>query len=108
MVVLGALVKEDCTDYSKARVGTIVKGTPLILSNMALKQVQYDIERSKKYHADQNREYDPLDNTMIRSGKVFSVRWQDEPTKVTVHVAYDDCNGQALINIGANAVKVVK
>lgn len=108
MVVLGALVKEDCTDYSKARVGTIVKVTPLILSTAGLREAEASIERSKKWHADQNREYDPMDNSSIRPGKVFSVRWQDEPTRVTVHVAYDDCNGQASINIGTNAVEVVK
>lgn len=108
MVVLGALVREECTDYSKARVGTIVKVTPLVLSNCGLRAAEADIEKSKKWHMENNREYDPMDNSIVRPGKVFSVRWQDEPTKVTVHVAYDDCNGQALINIGTNAVEVVK
>ena len=49
-----------------------------------------------------------MDNFVIRPGKVFSVRWQDDPTRVTVHVAYDDCDGRALINIGTNQVEVVK
>ena len=108
MVVLGALVKEDCSVESKSRMGTIVKVTPLVLSNMGLKQVEADIEQAKKRYAELNREYDPTDNHVIRPGKVFSVRWQDDPTKVTVHVAYDDCNGTALINLGTNTVEVVK
>ena len=108
MVVLGALVKEDCSVESKARMGTIVKVTELVLSNAGLRQAEADIERSKKWHTDNDREYCPSHNESIRSGKVFSVRWQDDPTKVTVHVAYDDCNGKALINIGTNTVEVVK
>lgn len=108
MVVVGALVKEESSEAAKARVGAIVKVTPLILSNTALKQYALDVERSKQRLADMKREYDPVNSYYIRSGKVFSVRWQDEPTKVTVHVAYDDCNGHALINIGSNAVSVVK
>lgn len=107
MVALGALVKEETTEHSKARVGTIVKVTPLILSNMALKQAQVDIENYKKRHAELDKEYDPTDNYVIRPGKVFSVRWQDDPTKVTIHVAYDDCKGKALINLGTEGVEVV-
>ena len=108
MVVLGALVREDCSAPSKARMGTIVKVTELVLSHIGLKQAEADIEQAKKRHVDLNKKYDPLDNFVIRPGKVFSVRWQDDPTKVTVHVAYDDCDGRALINIGTNQVDVVK
>ncbi len=110
MVVLGALVREDSShlDESKARMGTIVKVTPLVLSNMGLKQAAADVEHAKKRHAEIEIEYDPMSNQVIRSGKVFSVRWQNDPTKITIHVAYDDCDGQSMINIGSNAVKVVK
>ena len=108
MVVLGALVKEDCSVESKARMGTIVKVTELVLSNAALKQADADIKQAKKWHVDQNREYDPESNSVIRPGKVFSVRWQHDPTKITVHVAYDDCGGKASINLGTNQVKVIK
>ena len=108
MVAIGALVKEECSVESKTRVGSIVKVTPLILSNIAQKHIHHDIERLKQRHATTGREYDPMDNDMIRPGKVFSVRWQDDPTRVTVHVVYDDCDGRALINIGSNAVEVVK
>mgnify|MGYP001373767406 CR=1 FL=1 len=108
MVVLGALVREDCSVESKARMGTIIKVTPLKLSNMGLKQAEADIEQAKKHAANNNWEYDPMGNLTIRPGKVFSVRWQHDPTKVTVHVAYDDCNGRALINLDTNAVEVVQ
>ena len=84
MVVLGALVKEDCSVESKARMGTIVKVTDLVLSNAGLKQAEVDIEQAKKRHAELNREYDPESNSVIRPGKVFSVRWQHDPTKITV------------------------
>jgi hypothetical protein len=108
MVVLGALVREDCSVESKARVGTIVKVTPLVLSKYGLEQAESDIEQAKKRHAELNREYDPTQNHVIRPGKVFSVRWQHDPTQVTIHVAYDDCNGKAVINLGTNTVEVVK
>ena len=110
MVVLGALVKEDSShlNESKARMGTIVKVTPLVLSNMGLKQAAADVEHIKKRYAEAETEYDPMSNQVIRPGKVFSVRWQNDPTKVTIHVAYDDCNGEAMINIGSNTVKVVQ
>jgi Rieske Fe-S protein len=107
MVALGALVKEETTEHSKARVGTIVKVTPLVLSNMALKQVDEIIKHTKKRYAELDKEYDPTDDYVIRPGKVFSVRWQDDPTKVTIHVAYDDCKGKALINLGTEGVEVV-
>ena len=108
MVVLGALVREECTVESKARMGTIIKVTPLVLSKCGLRTAEADIEQAKRRCADLGREYDPRDNFVIRPGKVFSVRWQDDPAKVTVHVAYDDCDGAALINIGTNTVEVVK
>ena len=107
MVALGALVREDCSVPSKARMGTIVKITPLVLSKCGLRTAEADIEQAKKRCTDLGREYDPRDNLVIRPGKVFSVRWQDDPSRVTVHVAYDDCNGRALINIGTNQVEVV-
>ncbi len=110
MVVLGALVKEECghPDNPKARMGTVIKVTPLKLSNMGLQQAQKEIFDSKRRLADLGREYDPMSSLTIRPGNVFSVRWQDDPTKVTVHVAYDDCNGVAVINLGTNTVEVVK
>ena len=108
MVVLGALVKEDCSVESKSRMGTIVKVTELVLSNCGLRTAEADIEQAKKRYAQLDREYDPTENHVIRPGKVFSVRWQDDPTKVTVQVAYDDCNGKAVINVGTNTVEVVK
>tara|TARA_Y100000592_G_scaffold101037_1_gene184854 strand:+ start:67690 stop:68016 length:327 start_codon:yes stop_codon:yes gene_type:complete len=108
MVVLGALVREDCSVPAQSRVGTIVKVTPLVLSNAGLKQAKADIEQAQKRCVAQGKKYDPLDNFVIRPGKVFSVRWQDDPTRLTVHVAYDDCDGRALINPETNQVEVVK
>ena len=108
MVVLGALVREDCSVESKARMGTIVKVTELTLSNAGLERAKAEIEHSKKWHVDQDREWDPESISTIRPGKVFSVRWQNDPTMVTVHVAYDDCNGKAMINLGTNQVEVVR
>lgn len=109
MVVLGALVREDCSVESKARMGTIVKVTPLVLSTQGLAAAKIDTENMKKmYETKLDREYDPMDNDTIRPGNVFSVRWQDDPTKVTVHVVYDDCDGKTHINIGSNSVEVVK
>tara|TARA_R100001510_G_scaffold55978_1_gene60718 strand:+ start:2319 stop:2651 length:333 start_codon:yes stop_codon:yes gene_type:complete len=107
MVVLGALVKEDCSIEAKARVGTIVKVTPLVLSHDGLKQAKADIEHAKKMHFRHGKEYDPTSNFVIRPGCVFSVRWQHDPSAITVHIAYDDCQGQALINLGTNSVRVV-
>ena len=108
MVVLGALVREDCSPESKARVGTIVKVTPLTLSKAGLQAAKIDIEKIKKRYDDTGREYNSADCDIIRPGRVFSVRWQDDPTKITIHVAYDDCVGAATINIGTNSVCVVK
>ena len=108
MVVLGALVREDCSNEFKARMGTIVKVTELTLSAAGLKQAEAEVAHSKKWHTDQNREWNPELISTIRPGKVFSVRWQHDPTRVTVHVAYDDCGGKASINLGTNQVKVVK
>lgn len=109
MVALGALVREDCSVESKARVGTIVKVTPLVLSTMGLQVAKIDTENIKKNHKTGfKRVYDPMNNDVIRPGKVFSVRWQDDPTKVTIHVAYDDCGGKTHINLGSNSVEVVK
>ena len=108
MVAVGSLVKEHCSVDSKQRMGTVVKVSPLILSTMGLNQAKEDIERAKERYTGLNREYDPMNNQLIRPGKVFSVRWQDDPTKLTIHVVYDDCNGQAMINLGSNMVQVVK
>ena len=108
MVVLGALVREDCNAGLKARMGTIVKVTPLVLSKAGLSEAQKEIEHSKEWHVKQGHEWDPESISIIRPGKVFSVRWQDDPTKITVHVAYDDCRGKAMINLGTNQVEVVK
>ncbi len=106
MVVVGALVREDCE--SLHRLGTIIKVTPLTLSREGIKSSERETKRMKGYLAEQGREYDPMTNLSIRAGKVFSVRWQNEPTKVTVHVAYDDCDGEAIINLGSNSVEVIK
>ena len=108
MVVLGALVREDCSDDFKARMGTIIKVTELTLSTAGLKEAESQVAHSKKWHADRNNEWNPEFVSVIRPGKVFSVRWQYDPTKVTIHVAYDDSNGRAAINLGTNQVEVVK
>lgn len=107
-MIIGALVREECSLPSKARVGTVVKVTPLILSYDGLQQAEADIENAKANCARHGRDYDPTRNYVIRPGKVFSVRWQDDPTRVTVHVAYDDCNGAVTINLGCNPVELVK
>jgi len=107
MVALGALVREDCSIESKARMGTIVKVTPLVLSSCGLQAAKIDIENVKKRYEAAGKVYNPTDHHFIRPGKVFSVRWQDDPTKVTIHVAYDDCGGKANINLGSNSVELV-
>ena len=107
MVKLGALVKEDCSVESSARMGTIVRVTDIVLhENSAWKR---DVERWVSY---QNRVYDRGDPDMnmchvIRPGKVASVRWQSNPKDVTVHVFYDDCDGRAFYSYGSNGVEIV-
>ena len=108
MVKLGMLVKELGIEHRKSRVGTVVKVSPIALSKHGSQMSEQELE-SLKYRREQSGyKYDPQDSLTIREGNVFSVRWQDNPNSVTIHVAYNDCNGFASINLGSNQVEVVK
>lgn len=96
-MVLGQLVKEDCSAPDNARVGTIVKIT------------KYELGKDSNYF----RLCGPVDEypdqfSMIRPGHVVSVRWQNDHTRLTTHVFYDDIE-ESIVNInGSNTIVVVK
>ncbi len=104
MVAVGKIVKEDCSEESKARIGTIVKVTEMQMHKDS--HWQSEVERWMQNFSDE----DPVDMIMcdvIRPGKVVSIRWQDNPQKETIHVFYDDCNGRSHFNYSSNCVEVV-
>ena len=106
MVKSGTLVREDCSVESKARMGTIVRVTDIVLNkNSPWKQ---EVERWISYN-NKNGNHTPDMNMchIIRPGKVVSVRWQDDPTKLSVHVFYDDCKGRSFYSYGSNSVEVI-
>ena len=104
MVVSGRLVKEDCSNEAKARMGTIVKVSDIIMHENSPWQVEVDKWKSYNSHSG---EPNMAMCSIIRPGKVASVRWQDDPTKLTVHVFYNDCKGNSNWSYGSNSVEVV-
>ena len=74
-MVVGSLVRCD-----HGKVGTVIKVT--------------DYELGHENWTDSNR------YAAIRPGKVVSVRWQDDPTKKSVHVFYRDDEEGSIIDIG--------
>ena len=107
MVVCGTLVKEDCSVESKARLGTVVKVTPVQLHKNS--QWKHEIDRWISYN-NKNGNHTP-DMGMchiIRPGRVVSVKWQDDPTKFSVHVFYDDSPQRSFYSYGSNGIEVVK
>lgn len=106
MVVAGTLVREDCSSESQSRIGTIVKVTDIILHEDS--QWKYEVERWISYNNNNGNEEPNMNMCyIIRPGKVASVRWQDDPTKVSVHVFYDDCKGSSFFSYGSNSVEIV-
>ena len=106
MVAQGKLVKEECSVDSKARMGTIVKVTDIVLH----KSSQWENEVARWVSYNNNNGNSKPDMNMchiIRPGKVASVRWQDDPSRVTIHVFYSDCSGQSHCSFGSNTVTVV-
>ena len=99
MVVLGALVREECSIKSKARLGTVVKVSDIVLGKDS--QWESELRRWKDINSDIHGCY------IIRPGKVASVRWQSDPTKLTVHIFYNDCEGQSQFNYHSNSIEVV-
>jgi hypothetical protein len=89
---LGRLVKEDCSNPEKARLGTVVKVT------------RYDLGKESNYYRLSSA---AVDMSIIRPGHVVSVRWQDDHTKLTAHVFYDDIKESVINLMGGNAVMVV-
>mgnify|MGYP001334316173 CR=1 FL=1 len=108
MVKLGALVKEDCSVESSARIGTIVRVTDIVLhENSTWKR---EVERWLSYQNQRDDDRGDPDMNMchiIRPGKVASVRWQSNPKDVTVHVFYDDGAGRAFYSYGSNGEEIV-
>ena len=106
MVAPGSLVREDCSVESKSRVGTIVKVTDIVLHENS--QWESEVARWVSYN-NNNGNHKPDMNMcyVIRPGKVASVRWQDDPTKISVHVFYADCGGRSFYSYGSNSVEVV-
>ena len=94
---LGRLVKEDCSNPDKSRVGTIVKAT------------RYDLGKESTYSSLAG----PVDEMpdqygVIRPGHVVSVRWQDDHTRLTVHVFYEGIKESVIDLMGGNSIMVVE
>ena len=108
MVKLGSLVREDASPESKPRLGTITKITDIVMGDRST--WASEVERWKTayaVHAPKGEE-PALDTcNIIRPGKVASVRWQSDPTIVTIHVFYDDANGRSSWSHGSNQVEVL-
>ena len=92
---LGRLVKEDCSNPDKVRVGTIVKVT------------RYELGKDSNYFR-LCGELPSADISIIRPGHVVSVRWQDDHTKLTAHVFYDGIKESVINLMGGNTVVVVE
>ena len=90
---LGRLVKEDCSNPDKARLGTIVKTT------------RYDLGKDPSYLHIPGEPPEPW--SAIRPGHVISVRWQDEVTSLTAHVFYDGIKESVINLMGGNSIVVV-
>ena len=82
---LGRLVKEDCSNPDKIRVGK-------------------DSNYFRLTAGDTTAEW--IDQ--IRPGHVVSVRWQDDHTKLTAHVFYDGIKESVINLMGGNTVMVVE
>ena len=96
-MVIGQLVKEDCSSPDKVRVGTVVKVT------------RYELSKDSNYFrlAGPESEF-PYADSLIRPGHVVSVRWQDDHTKLTAHVFYEGIRESVINLMGGNAVMVVE
>ena len=106
MVTNGSLVREDCSVESKARMGTIVRVTDIVLHENS--QWKQEVARWISYNNQGGTKQPDMNMCwIVRPGKVASVRWQDDPTKVSVHVFYDDCGGQAFYSYGSNTVEII-
>ena len=93
---LGRLVKEDCSNPNKVRIGTVVKVT------------RYELSKDSNYfRLVAGCDADVLDD-QIRPGHVVSVRWQDDHTKLTAHVFYDGIKESVINLMGGNTVMVVE
>ncbi len=103
MVVVGKLVKENCSSESKGRLGTIVRVSEIVLSKHS--HWEEDVAHWKIHHA--NSDDDMPACHIVRPGKVASVRWQDKPDSLTIHVFYDDARGLSSYSYGSNSVEVV-
>ncbi len=104
MVTAGALVKEHCSIESKARMGTIVKVTRIQLHTNS----QWESEVKRWTNANPGSARPMTECYVVRPGQVASVRWQDDPTSLTVHIFYDDCVGESFYSYGSNSVEIVK
>jgi hypothetical protein len=92
-MVIGQLVKEDCSNPDKCRLGTMVKVT------------KYNLASNSDWHK-RSGENDSVDD-YIRSGHVVSVRWQDNPTKLTTHVFYDGIEGSVMNLMAGNTIMAI-
>jgi hypothetical protein len=92
---LGRLVKEDCSNPNKVRVGTVVKVT------------RYELGKDSNYWRLVDRDSAHMID-QIRPGHVVSVRWQDDHTKLTAHVFYDGIRESVINLMGGNTVVVVE
>jgi len=106
MVSMGTLVKEDCSPESKPRTGTVVKVTDIVLHQQS--QWKQEVDRWVSYNSGPDHAPAMEMCHIIRPGKVVSVRWQHDPTKLSVHVFYDDCPQRSHFNHSSNGIEIVE
>ena len=100
MVSVGTLVREVCSIPEKGRLGTVVKVTNLVMSDKSNWQVDLDRWNASSFASN------GLHCAIIRPGSVFSVRWQNDATQLSVHVLYNDTR-ESSIDYNAGTVEVV-
>jgi len=105
MVTVGSLVKEECSVPTRARMGTITKVTDIVLHETSCWKERVD--EWVRWCTNANTEPDMNMCPIVRPGKVASVRWQDDPTNLTVHVFYGDSGGRSYFSYGSNAIELV-
>jgi hypothetical protein len=107
-MVVGSLVREDCSVPSKARHGVITKVTKIPLSKNS--QWEQELRRWEQYQDKKQSAHGfrscNSECFVIRPGYVASVRWQNNPQDLSVHVFYQE-NKTSTYNHGSNGIEIV-
>ena len=107
-MVVGRLVREDCSVPSKARHGVITKVTKIPLSKNSQWEREYRtwVQYQDKIESTHGHRGCDSECFVIRPGYVVSVRWQNDPQDQSVHVFYQD-NKSSTYNHGSNGIEIV-